>query len=168
VSDFATAHHLDPKERREMLGVVLFYRGASPTPGLSFEHHREAMWGAAEATTGGGDEAGAATTGARGRSARAGASPLATACAYLTRAETDQLTVTKLRAEIRSTQRTTPVEQRDLAFAPYAVVFDFRRFAAREMQTIDKLTPERARLVLADLGSETLAYLDALRSVAAR
>jgi hypothetical protein len=46
-------------------------------------------------------------------------------------------------------------------------VFDFHRFAARELAAIADLKPERARMILADLGQESLDFLAALQRVAA-
>ena len=40
------------------------------------------------------------------------------------------------------------------------------RFAKHELAEVDRYTPERAALVLSDLGSDTLAYIDALRLIA--
>lgn len=304
VSDFADAHRLDHKERRELIGVALFYGGASPTPHLSFEHHREAMWGAANLSTpaptlaanakngaapgahldgikneraGGGSgisepptnhaggpsplqrqgrdpappaaltahaasgvsspsdsgspsgeqrpvpantprpihascaifstdgyrlkssspsaRRGAPTTITTGANSNAqgdafrspslsptgaphahhaGASPLAgtptqrtAALAYLRTADASGMTLTQLRAHIRASQRTEQPVQRELSLAAYSAVFDFHRFAARELSTIAYLQPERARMILADLGQESLDFLAALQRVAA-
>ena len=239
VSDFADAHHLDPKERRELIGVALFYGGVSPTPGLSFEHHREAMWGAANLTGGGStppplasqrgghvpqplapaiSSAAAALSFsppppfARGdlrhatapNSENAGghssvldptpctmAGPLAprldpapsayptppaspsipaqrvSALAYLQAAAAGSMSVTQLRAHIRGSQRTERTEQRELSIAAYGAVFDFHRFATRELASVSDCKPERARMILADLGQSSLDYIAALQRIAA-
>ena len=179
--EFADAHHLDPKERREMMGVYLFYRGGSPTPALSFEHHREAMWGATVALPPEGDalppspslERGASskhpggTAPARAPAATGGTSPATAASAYLLKAASDGLSVTQLRAHIRTSRQTEKREQRELALAGYSVVFDFHRFAARELPLVAAYSPDRARLVLADLGQAPLDYIAALQRAAA-
>jgi len=298
VSDFADAHRLDPKERRELIGVCLFYGGASPTPHLSFEHHREAMWGAASfnaseaggitplvssrhggasprsnsaptpaafdspthptetnggasfPTTAGAVKASGASLAAGGvvqpdsggrvqsghghllraapttstahengtppgapalvafstnhaatpahaaesfadsrgsnpppedSSARGvfatpahaaatfqtGGASRNAAVAYLRTAEASGMTLTQLRAHIRASQRTEQPVQREIAIAAYSAVFDFHRFAARELAAIADLKPERARMILADLGQESLDFLAALQRVAA-
>lgn len=168
-SDFADAHHLDPKERRELLGVFLFYREGSPTPGLSFEHHREAMWGAANLAPEGVDM----PTGGVPPSAPSVPSGGATtkAAAYLREAAAESLSVTQLRARIRATQRTTqetPAQTAPLDLASYSAVFDFHRYCARELPNLGRCSPERARVILADLGQEALDYIAALQSKAAR
>lgn len=148
VTEFSTAHCLDPKERRELLGVVTFFGGnsgsASPAPALSYEHHREAMW--------------AADTGEPGAAARA--------ASYLEVAARDGLSVTAMRRHIRSSQRITTPEPRQPELAGYGVVFDFRRFVARELADLDSITPTRAAAMLADLGLDTLATLNALAAKA--
>jgi hypothetical protein len=180
-SEFADAHHLDPKERREMMGVYLFYRGGSPTPALSFEHHREAMWGATVAFPDEGDTPHPVASPERGASSQhpggvslarppasttKGTSPVTTAGAYLLRAASDGLSVTQLRAHIRTSRQTEKREQRELALAGYSVVFDFHRFAARELPLVAAYSPERARLVISDLGQTSLDYIAALQRAA--
>ncbi len=147
-AEFAAAHDLDPKERREMMGVFTFYAPCESTPGpLSYEHHREAMWGVND-----------------GRPQQ-----LTRALAFLTRAASEGLSVTQLRMLIREQGRTTTTPAPDqLDLASYSVVFDFMRYAKRELQAVHTYTPERARMVLHDLGGEAfLAYADALRARAA-
>jgi hypothetical protein len=264
VSDFADAHHLDPKERRELIGVALFYGGVSPTPGLSFEHHREAMWGAANLGAGGAypapdssparkghtlsalgaallsvpteslppppashrghnstqpssfssnggtaafiDDTSTETGGASlaqpsgehatAQQAHATLSPIAnsqratpapfcasappsapaspnipaqrlSALTYLQTAASSGMSVTQLRAHIRGSQRTERTEQRELSIAAYGAVFDFHRFATRELATVADCKPERARMILADLGQSSLDYIAALQRIAA-
>jgi hypothetical protein len=264
VSDFADAHHLDPKERRELIGVALFYGGVSPSPHLSFEHHREAMWAVSNLAPSGGNSPAIPVndTGGILRKSRAnspsspapvllpapvelhgGAQPIAptdfqlspppssgqegahlipgppslatgvalpppdhsthipapthgtfptdtpvhqsppplfadggsqqsasqraSALAYLAEADRRGLTLSQFRAHIRQTQRTQKPEQRELALAAYSVVFDFHRFAARELAAIATLKPDRARMILSDLGSESLAFIAELQRLAA-
>lgn len=243
VSDFADSHHLDPKERRELIGVALFYGGSSPTPHLSFEHHREAMWAASNLQTGGDQSAPTSSLNGGGAHSPAPNSPAPTAQSnraptaphtggthlpshppvfqqagggdishphspitgggispppvhthggdstpdtlalpslpaesspqralalrYLNDAAAQQMSVSQLRAHIRGAQRTAKPEQRELSLAAYSAVFDFHRFAARELAAISDLKPERARMILADLGQESLDFISALQRTAA-
>ncbi len=142
--EFATAHHLDPKEYREMLGVFLFYRGASDLPGLSFEHYREAMWGADDGQPGG----------------------IHRAIGYLRIAHAQGMTVTALRRHIRTSQATEIPEEEQVEIAAYTAVFDFMRFAKRELDNVHDYSSQRAQQILDDLGAGTLSYIDALREIA--
>jgi hypothetical protein len=155
LSEWTQAHHLDPKEKRELLGVFTFYRGAfSDTQpghaifdvgGLTYEHYREAMWGVSD-----------------GKPAQ-----LPRAIAYLKRArEGSGMSVTQLRRAIREEHATDHAEGKQAEFPSYGVVFEFRRFCARELDSVADYTPERARLIIADLGESTLSYLAALREIA--
>lgn len=141
--DLAQARELDPKEYREVLGVFLFYRGVE-TPGLSFEHHREAMWGVDDGKP----------------------EQLSRAVAFLLHAQQHDLTFTQLRRHIRSSYPGEAPEPRQMELAQYNAVFDFMRFAKRELDDVHTYTPERARMVLADLGEAALSYIDALRKIA--
>lgn len=142
VSEFADAHALDPKERREMLGVVTFFgANASPAPHLSYEHHREAMW--------------AADTGEPGAHTRA--------AQFLRDAEAHALSVTAMRRRIRSAQRIAIPEPTQPDLAGYGVVFDFRRFVARSLSDIDSISQARAQAIISDIGQDTLTILHALQ-----
>ncbi len=61
---------------------------------------------------------------------------------------------------------TETMEARQTDLALYSAVFEFRRYAKRELGHITSFTPERARLILYDLGDETILFLDALRALA--
>jgi hypothetical protein len=143
--DFAESHQLDPKEFREVLGVFTFYQGAKDMPRVSFEHAREAMW--------------AVDDGQPRQSERA--------LAYLRLAEERSMTLTQLRRHMRSSGVTEPVETMQLDLAQYSAVFDFRRWAQGELDKLPNYTPERARVILVDIGESTLSYIDALRAIAA-
>ena len=144
---FAVAHAIDQKEFREIFGVARFYHGAdlSQCGGLGFEHLREAMWGAASKHPGGG--------------------MLPAALGYLTLAREREWRYTELRRFIR-TRDAVPAAPRQMELAQYGAVFDFMRFAKRELQEVHNYSPERARIILADLGESTFLYLDALRALA--
>lgn len=161
-AEFAGAHHLDPKEYREMLGVYTFYHtGAENTKaggvgvgtlvgadgelaGLDFEHFREAMWGVDD--------------GAPDQRTRA--------LAYLRTAHVGGMTVTQLRRHIRTSAATQTVEPAQTELAAYGWVFDARRWCEREMDKVHRYTPERASLILSDMGESMLSYIDALRDIA--
>ncbi len=148
---FAVAHNIDPKEFREILGVARFYSPADLTGlgSLSFEHYREAMWGAALKAPGGG-----------------GPTVLPAALSYLRVAHKEGWKYTQLRRHIRSLDAVLP-EERQLELSAYSAVFAFMRFAKRELQEVHTYTPERASLILADLSESTFEYLDALREISA-
>ncbi len=144
ISDFCTAHALDPKDRREMVGVATFYRAATDLPPLSYEHCREAMWGAGGGAPGG----------------------LSRALGYLRIAHTDNLTYTQLRRLIRTQQAAdTPPEPEQPNLSGYSIIFDFMRYARTQLPSVASYTPERAALILHDLG-DALAFIDALRTKA--
>ena len=144
LSGYTLAHHLDPKEKREVLGVFQFYARGGPTPPLSYEHHREAMWGVDDGQPG----------------------QLDRAIAYLNRAHQQGLSVTGLRRLIRSENATETPEPRQMTLAGYSAVFDFMRYAKRELNNVPNYTREQARLILRDLGESTLSFIDALREIA--
>lgn len=150
VREFAAAHNLHPKDYREVIGVARFYRGvdlASLGGGLTFEHFREAMWGVALQTPGGGVDA---------------------ALTMLRKAAGGAMNVSDFRRYIRGSTATSPKEGKQTELALYSAVFEFRRWARREKDHLDEYSPERARMVVADLGQETLIFLDALRQRAAQ
>ncbi len=149
VSEFCDAHRLDAKLRRELIGVYLFYQAAPvDSPSLDYEYYRECYFGTWGMETGG---------------------RLSKALGYLHRALDEGLSVTALRMLIRAEGRTTtPPAEDELNLAAYSAVFDFMRFAKHELPSVASYTPERARLILDDLGSDTIAYIDAVRSIAAR
>jgi hypothetical protein len=91
----------------------------------------------------------------------------ASALAYLAAAAASGMSVTQLRAHIRGSQRTERTEQRELSIAAYGAVFDFHRFATRELASVSDCKPERARMILADLGQSSLDYIAALQRIAA-
>lgn len=146
LAQYTEGHALDPKEKRELLGVFQFYARAGDTPPLSYEHHREAMWGAANGQPG----------------------ELNRAIAYLDRAHKEGLTYTQLRRVIRKEKVTEKPEPKQAELAHYSAVFDFMRFAKRELDKVSDYTPQQAKLILADLGEPTLSYIDALREIAAQ
>jgi hypothetical protein len=141
VSSFADAHLLDPKERRELLGVYLFFRDFKDPPALSFDHYKEVMWGVDD---------GKPNAKERGAS-------------FLTHAQVHGLTVTELRRHIRASQATHQPEPKQLEMAHYSAVFEAMRFAKRELPLVQSYTLERCALILEDLG-DTPAYVDALRA----
>lgn len=141
---WADVNGVDPKERREIMGVYTFYPAASRTADLSWEHYREAMLGVCDGKP------------------RA----LPRALDYLRLAEEQQLSVSGLRRHIRTAQATEQPTAKQTEIAEYSAVFDFRRYAAREVKQIESYTKERAELVLADIGDETCAFIDALRRIA--
>lgn len=141
--EFALAHHMDPKEYREVIGVVTFYAGQEHIPGLDFEHYREAMWATDDGQPGG----------------------VSRAMGYLRVARERGLKVTEMRRYIRSSSATEPSEPKQMELAAYGAVFDFMRFAKRELDEVERYTPERAALILSDLGESTLSYIDALREI---
>lgn len=147
VGEFCDAHQIDPKLRRELTGVYLFYKSApADAPALSFDHYREAYWGVISKPNGGG---------------------IREAMKYLTRAASENLSVSALRALIRRDSATAPSHKPDqLNLADYAPVLDIMRYAARELPRVSTYSPDRARAILADLG-EAPAYIDALRARAA-
>ena len=147
VRTFAATHNLNPKEYREILGVARFYRGVDLKAlggMLTFEHYREAMWGAALKPGAG--------------------APLAVE--LLLKASGGGMSISDFRRHIRTTYATETRAPRQTDLALYSAVFEFRRYAKREIETIDSFTPERARLILADLGEESLLFIDALRALA--
>jgi hypothetical protein len=77
------------------------------------------------------------------------------------------MTLTQLRAHIRGSQRTERPEQRELSLAAYSAVFDFHRFATRELAAVADMKPERARMIIADLGQTSLDFIAALQRIAA-
>lgn len=158
-AEFAGAHHLDPKEYREMLGVYTFYQlgeadqgetgGTSGAQvgdlgGLDFEHYREAMWGVDD--------------GQPNQRKRA--------LDYLRTAHKGGMTVTQLRRHIRTNAATQSVEPAQTEMAAYGWIFDARRWCEREMEKVNRYTPERAALILSDMGESMLSYIDALRDIA--
>lgn len=142
VSSFCVAHNLDPKERREMMGVYEFYKGGD-TPALSYEHHREAMWGVGN------------NGGARDR-----------AVAYLRTAQEQGLSYTVLRRTIRLSTTTTVIEPTQPELADYSIVFDFMRYTRNQLPHLATYTPERARIVLADLGECSVQFIEQLKAIA--
>jgi len=143
VSAFADAHHLDPKERRELVGVHLFFRDFKDPPPLSFDHYKEVMWGVDDGKPD-----------AKGRGA-----------SFLAHAHTHSLTVTELRRHIRASQATHHPEPKQLEMAHYSAVFEAMRFAKRELPLLSSYDSERAALILSDLG-DMPAYIDGLRAIA--
>ena len=146
-NEFTAAIQMDPKERREILGVHTFFPPPARTINLSYEHYREAMWGVAD----GKPEA------------------LRRALDYLRRARDGDWSLSQLRLTIRREQATEQPDaptQADLDLARYGAVFTFRAFAAAELPNAATLTPERAQMILSDLG-DAPKYIDALRERAA-
>lgn len=141
-NDFADAHDLDPKERREILCVHTFYPPSSRTYDLSYEHYREAMLGVGPTNT----------------------DALSHASLYLAAAQSNNWTHTQLRRHIRSTQSTELPDTTQTEFQGYSSIFDFRRYILA--QAAQPITPEQAKLILSDLGEDTLDYLDKLRAIA--
>ena len=138
---------IDPKERRELLGVATFYPPRERTRDLSWEHYREAMWGIADGLP----------------------NQLGRACDLLDEAVEKAWTVTALRRYIRASQATEqPSDKQQSHLDGYGCVFDFRRYAARELECIATYTPERAALLLADIGDEAIRFIEELRSIAAK
>lgn len=151
--EFAAAHQLDPKEYREMIGVFTFYRVGTDSGekalrelgSLSFEHYREAMWAVDDGQP----------------------QQLERAIAHLRHARDQRwTTVAPLRRYIRSSSATQTVEPTQPELAAYGAVFEFMRWAKRELDRVESYTPERAALILSDLGDSTLSYIDALRDIA--
>lgn len=142
--EFASVHDIDPKEFREVTGVCTFYADCKDTPALSFDHHREAMWGVDDGQP----------------------KQLERALGFLRYAFEHKLSVTQLRRHIRASHASEPAEPEQLEIASYAVVFDFMRWCKRELQQVHTYSPDRARLILSDLGQATFDYIDALRELA--
>lgn len=141
-NEFAEAHDLDPKERRELLAMHAFFPVASRTLDLSYEHYREAMLGIDDGKP----------------------SQLKRALAYLQTAEINHWSHTQLRRHIRASQATEAPDTSQTEFAGYGAVFDFRRYIQHEAE--HPITPERARLLLQDIGQDTIDFIDRLREVA--
>ena len=143
--EFCETLRIDPKLRRECLEVFQFYsRAPADTPRLSYDHHREAYWGTCD-----------------GRPRQ-----LQRAIAHLRAAQNDSLSVSELRRLIRSSSVTEHPDSTQTEFEGYGVVFEFRRFAARELPNLSSITPERASLLLSDIGDDALAFIDGLRAKA--
>lgn len=141
-TEFAEAHDIDPKERRELLAIHLFYPSDSRTIDLSYEHYKEAMLGIDDGKP----------------------NQLKRALAYLQTAALNHWSHTQLRRHIRSSQAQEFPDTTQTHFQGYGAVFDFRRYIQHESQ--HPITPERARLLLQDIGEDTLSFLDTLRSLA--
>lgn len=145
-NDFAQALAMDPKERREVLAVDSFYSLDSRNVPLSFEHYREAMWGTADGK----------------------ANQHKRAMAFLRMAHENKWSVSQLRLYIRKAsadERDEPLQD-DLSLVRYASVFAFRRFAAEELKAMDQMDPDRAALILSDLG-EAVEFIEQLKTKAA-
>ena len=76
------------------------------------------------------------------------------------------MTISDFRRHIWTHHATKAREPRQTDLALYSAVFEFRRYAKRELSHITEFKPERACLSLYDLGEETLLFIDALRSLA--
>ncbi len=144
--EFAALHQVDPKEFREMVGVWTFFAGVKTIPVGDYEFCREAMWGVDDGQPRQVDRAVDFLRVAHERGWRS---------------------VTQLRRHIRSSGGSEPSEPRQLEMEHYGAVQDFRRWCTQQLAQVQRYTPERARLVLTDLGESTLSYLDALRDIAA-
>lgn len=141
--EFADAHDIDPKERREILAIHTFYPPPHRTIELSYEHYKEAMLGIGDGKP----------------------KQLQRALAYLQTASLNHWTHTQLRRHIRSSQSIEQPDSTQSEFEGYSVIFDFRRYIQHE--STHPITPDRARLLLQDIGLETLDFLDRLRTIAA-
>jgi hypothetical protein len=139
--EFSEAHDIDPKERREMLAIHTFYPPESRSIDLSYEHYKEAMLGIDDGKP----------------------DQLKRAVAYLESAVAHHWSHTGLRRHIRSSQATELPDTTQSEFNGYGAIFDFRRYIQHQSTT--PLTPERARLLLNDIGQETLDFIDRLRSL---
>lgn len=142
---YAEAAGLDPKERRAVMGVYAFFPPKLRTFELSWEHYCECMWGVSD-----------------GRP-----NALARALAFLQVASRESLSITALRKHIRGAQITEQADetQVEAALLNYGAVFEFERFAGRELDHMETYTAERAAAVLADL-SKTVSFLARLRALA--
>jgi len=143
-NEFADAHDIDPKERREILAIHTFFPAELRTVDLSYEHYKEAMLGVHDNQP----------------------KQLQRALAYLQAAHAHAWTHTQLRRHIRSSQAQEKPDTTQTAFAGYGSVFDFRRYMQQE--AAQPITPDRARLLLADIGEDTLEFIDRLRITAAK
>lgn len=141
-NEFAEAHDIDPKERREILALHTFYPPHTRTLDLSYEHYKEAMLGIDDGKP----------------------KQLPRALAYLQTAALNHWSHTQLRRHIRSSQSTESPDTTPPQFQGYGIVFDFRRYIQHE--SAHPITPERARLLLNDIGEDTLQFIDTLRSMA--
>ena len=146
VREFAEVHLMKPREYRELLGVARYYRGGdfSKLGGLTFEHYREAMWAGVGMKPGG---------------------DVSLSRALLQHASENRLGVSAFRRYIRSLYAKEEKEGKQMELLSYASVFAFRRFAKAELAVLPSYTRERARIVLEDLGDDSLTYIDALRTL---
>lgn len=144
-NDCANALQLDPKERREVMAVHLFFPANTRVPALTYEHHREAMWAVSDGHP----------------------TPLPRAITFLKQAVRDRLDVPQLRKVMRQAHTTEPTEHQTEApgIGGYNAVFEFRRWCLAQRDTLRTMPKERAELILTDLG-EAVAFIDSLRAIA--
>lgn len=143
-NEFAEAHDIDPKERREIIAIHTFFPPDSRTHDLTYEHYKEAMLGVGD-----------------GRP-----NMLKRALAYLQTAAINHWSHTELRRHIRSAQAAESPDTMQTEFTGYGAIFDFRRYMQKEAG--HPITPERAKLLLNDIGPDTLRFIDELRTIVAQ
>ncbi len=142
-AQFAEAHKIDSKEFREVIGVCVFYANAEPFPSLSYEHHREAMWGVDDGQP----------------------RQLERAVAYLQEGARNGWGVGQLRRHMRSAGATEPVEPQQMDLGEYGVVHEAGRWARHQLDALGSYSAERAALVLDDL-EPVIQLVDRLRALA--
>jgi hypothetical protein len=140
-TEFCEAHGITSKQRRELLFVHDFYPPTSRTHHLSYAHYRDAALIA---------------------------QPLpkarTVALAYLTQAAAHSWSVGQLRKAMRAAHA-TPEQPTTTQATGYSVVYDLRRFATKELPGVPRWSPERAKLVLADMGPAA-EFIEQIRRIA--
>ena len=145
VNDFCLAIGLHHQKRKELIAVCLFYPPAKRTHALSYEHYRDAMFGSDPSSP----------------------NAIARAIVYLDHCVHHSLTVSKLRQHIRQSTRIHSKQSDKSAISSYSPVFAFRRFAKAQVKDNTRITKQRARIILADLGDDVPRLLSTLQRIAA-